>query len=178
MPFVAPMPSKFDIETICFRPIIHSNPKISEMLYLLSPLFWMYFPEPLVWYLLVWLAFIGASSNTLAESTYKKMMKYGLGIGMPLSSLGLILLYTNGWEWKYAQFIGRIPNSVATIGIAFGYIAMIMLWIKKDYATSIQQRLRAVGKVALIAYILQSVIATSILWIWFGFLWSVSRLGR
>jgi len=104
----------------------------------------------------------GVFSNALTKSFYKKLMIYGLGIGLPLSMIGLFFNYSFDWDWKYIQFLGRSPNSIATPLIAFGYIGIIMLWIRKGIFRNLQEKLRTIGKTALTAYLIQTVIATFI----------------
>jgi len=104
----------------------------------------------------------GIFSNALTKSFYKKMMFYGLGIGLPLSMIGLFFNYSFDWDWKYTQFLGRSPNNIATPLIAFGYIGIIMLWIGKGKFINLQEKLRTIGKIALTAYLIQTVIATFI----------------
>ena len=100
--------------------------------------------------------------NSSRSSFYKKILIYGFGIGLPLSMMGLYLNYYFDWNWKYLQFFGRSPNNIATPFIAFGYIGLIMLWIQKGSFRNLQADLKSIGKTALTAYLLQTVIATFI----------------
>ena len=104
----------------------------------------------------------GVFSNTLTKSFYKKLVIYGFGIGLPLSMIGLFYTYQFDWDWKYIQFLGRSPNNIATPLIAFGYIGIIMLWIRKGSFINLQEKLRTIGKTALTAYLIQTVISTFI----------------
>jgi len=104
----------------------------------------------------------GVFSNTLTKACYKKLVIYGFGIGLPLSMIGLFFNYSFDWDWQYIQFLGRSPNNIATPLIAFGYIGIIMLWIGKGSFINLQEKLRTIGKTALTAYLLQTVIATFI----------------
>ena len=104
----------------------------------------------------------GVFSNTLTKSFYRKLLIYGFGIGLPLSMAGLFLNYSYDWNWKYIQFLGRTPNNIATPLIAFGYIGLIMLWIRKGSLINLQEKLKSIGKTALSAYLIQTVIATFI----------------
>ena len=104
----------------------------------------------------------GVFSNALTKSFYNKLIIYGLGIGLPVSIIGLFFNYSFDWNWKYIQFLGRSPNNLATPLIAFGYIGIIMLWIRKGSFINLQEKLRTIGKTALTAYLIQTVIATFI----------------
>ena len=121
----------------------------------------------------------GIFSNTREISLYKKMMRIGLGVGVPLSIIGLVLSYSFDWHWKYAHFLGRIPNTIATPFTAFGYVALIMLWTRSEFAKALQDKLSAVGKTALTAYLLQSLVATFIFYgFGLGLFGYVNRIGQ
>ncbi len=90
--------------------------------------------------------------------------------------MGLFFNYYFDWHWEYLQFFGRTPNHLATPCIAFGYISLVMLWIRKDNFKNIQKDLRAIGKTALTAYLIQTIIATFIFYgIGLGLFGYVSR---
>ena len=108
----------------------------------------------------------GIFSNSLQKSFYQRLIKYGFGIGFPLSAGGLALAYHYNWDWHYMQFIGRAPNHIATPFIAFGYIGIVMLCIKNEIALKLQERLKSIGKTALTGYLVQSFLAT---YIFYGF---------
>ena len=119
----------------------------------------------------------GVFNNTFSKSFYKKLLIYGFGIGFPLSMMGLYLNYYFDWNWKYLQFFGRSPNNIATPFIAFGYIGLIMLWIQKGSFRNLQSDFKSIGKTALTAYLLQTVIATFIFYgIGLGLFGYVNRL--
>ena len=119
----------------------------------------------------------GVFSNTLTKTFYKKLVIYGFGIGLPLSMIGLFYTYLYDWDWKYIQFLGRSPNNIATPLIAFGYIGVIMIWIQEDKFKSLQEKLRAIGKSALTAYLIQTLISTFIFYgIGLGLFGYVNRL--
>ena len=108
----------------------------------------------------------GIFSNSLSKSFYRSLIKYGFGIGFPLSLGGLVLAYFYNWDWHYMQFTGRALNHIATPFIAFGYIGLVMLFIKNAVALKLQDRLKSIGKTALTCYLLQSILAT---YIFYGF---------
>ena len=108
----------------------------------------------------------GVFSNARSEAFYKKLIIYGLGIGLTLSLIGLYLTYYFDWHWKYVQFLARSPNHIATPFIAFGYIGLIMIWIRKGIMRNFQNRLSAIGRTALTSYLIQTILAT---FIFYGF---------
>ncbi len=97
---------------------------------------------------------------------YKRMLLFGFLIGIPLASIGLYLYYANNWDAAYALFLGRIPNHLATPFIACAYLALVMLWSQTSIFKTLQNRLTAVGRMALSNYISQSLLAT---FIFYGF---------
>ncbi len=119
---------------------------------------------------------LGIFSGTVSQSFYKQLVKYGIGAGFPLALLGVFLLYYFDWDWKYGLFLSKIPNTLATPLLAFGYLGIIMLWEKTKYFSFLQNKLILVGKTALSSYLLQSVLAT---FIFYGFGWGwFAKLSR
>ena len=104
----------------------------------------------------------GIFSNSRKESFYKIMVFYGFGIGFPMSILGLGLSYFFEWNWLYSQFPDRIPNTISTPFISYGYIRYDLLWSRKEFLKSLKNRLESIGKTALTCYLIQSVISTFI----------------
>ena len=74
----------------------------------------------------------GKNLNSRKESFYKIMVFYGFGIGFPISILGLGLSYFFEWNWLYSQFPDRIPNTISTPFISYGYIGMICCGLEKN----------------------------------------------
>ena len=90
--------------------------------------------------------------------------------------MGLFFNYYFDWNWEYLQFFGRTPNHLATPCIAFGYISLVMLCIRKSNLKNAQKNLRAIGKTALTGYLIQTIIATFIFYgIGLGLFGYVSR---
>ena len=114
--------------------------------------------------MLVGMAFYSWGILTAKRSPefYKKMAWVGFGVGLPMAILSLLLYSLNGWGALYSWFNGRIPNHIATPFITSGYIALIMLWSQSKFAINLQNRLAAVGRMALTNYISQSIIGTTI----------------
>ncbi len=79
-------------------------------------------------------------SGLRKESFYKKMVFYGFEVSLPISVLGLSLSYFFEWNWMYSQFLGRIPNTIATPFIFAGYISLIILWSRKEFLKIIKKK--------------------------------------
>ena len=91
---------------------------------------------------------------------------------MPLSILGVAIHLANDWSPDVA-LVGAIPNILATVPMAIGYIALITLWNQRD-DTRLHERVRAVGRMALTNYLTQTIMGLTIL----GAVIGVGELGR
>jgi len=92
---------------------------------------------------------------------YRCMAGIGFGVGLPLSVLGVVIHMTNDWSGD-VSLIGAVPNIVATIPMALGYIAVITLWNQRS-TTRLHERFRAVGRMALTNYLTQTIIGLLVL---------------
>ncbi len=92
---------------------------------------------------------------------YRKMARIGFGIGLPLSILGVIIHSVNGWSGDVA-LIGAVPNVLATLPLALGYLAVIALWNQRP-ETRWHERIRAVGRMALTNYLTQTLLGLLVL---------------
>ncbi len=92
---------------------------------------------------------------------YRRMARLGFGIGLPLSILGVVIHSVSGWSGEVA-LIGAVPNIVATIPLALGYVAVITLWNQRP-ETRWHRRFRAVGRMALTNYLTQTAMGLLVL---------------
>ncbi len=92
---------------------------------------------------------------------YRRMARIGLGVGVPLSVLGVAIHITNDWDPDVA-LIGAVPNILATVPMALGYIALITLWNQRP-DTRLHERFRAVGRMALTNYLTQTILGLLVL---------------
>lgn len=92
---------------------------------------------------------------------YRRMTRYGLGIGLPLAALGVALQAANGFSPTIAV-IGEVSNTIATIPATLGYLGLITLWNRRP-DSRLCRRLRAVGRMALTNYLTQTVIGIVVL---------------
>lgn len=103
---------------------------------------------------------------------YRRMAKYGFGLGLPLSILGVAIHIAGDWSGDVA-LVGAVPNIVATVPLALGYVAAISLWNQRP-DTRWHERFRAVGRMALTNYLTQTVLGLLVL----GRLFDAGSLGR
>lgn len=87
---------------------------------------------------------------------YRRLAWIGFGLGIPLTLYGLETTLYHEWDWEFAMFLGQIPNHLATLPIACGYIALIMLWVKSDRGKDLRTWFSNVGRVALTCYLGQT----------------------
>lgn len=92
---------------------------------------------------------------------YRRMAQIGFGIGLPLSILGVVIHIANDWSSDVA-LIGAVPNILATVPMALGYIAIITLWNQRP-DTRLHERFRAVGRMALTNYLTQTILGLLVL---------------
>jgi uncharacterized protein len=94
---------------------------------------------------------------------YRNMAIYGLLIGLPIATAGVIWQSANDWSPAIA-LIGEAPNTIATIPVAFGYLGLITLWTKRmaTRPSMPAERLQAVGRIALTNYLAQTVIGVTL----------------
>ena len=92
---------------------------------------------------------------------YRRMARLGFGVGLPLSVLGVVIHSVNDWSGDVA-LVGAVPNILATIPFALGYVAVIALWNQRP-ETRWHARFRAVGRMALTNYLTQTMIGLLVL---------------
>lgn len=103
---------------------------------------------------------------------YRRLAAISFGIGLPLSILGVVIHSVNDWSGDVA-LIGAVPNILATVPMALGYIGVITLWNQRR-DTWVHERFRAVGRMALTNYLTQTMMGLLVLDVWIG----VGELGR
>ena len=103
----------------------------------------------------------GILSGERPRAFYAKLMVWGFGVGLPIAAVGVAIQLVGGFSPSLA-LIGEIPNTLATIPVVLGYIGIISLWnMRPD--TEIHIRIRAVGRMALTNYLMQTVLGIVIL---------------
>lgn len=112
---------------------------------------------------------LGVLDGARSPGFYRKMALIGLGAGLPLSALGLAIVASSGFSAEVA-LAGSAPNTVATIPVVLGYVALITLWNGRagESSDSRQQdglrlRVRAAGRMALTNYLTQTALGLIVL---------------
>ncbi len=131
--------------------------------------------------MLIGMAFYKLDILTAKRSVqfYKKGMVWGWLLGFPLVIFGVWQNFQSAWSYEYSMFFGGQFNYWGSLGVSFGYICAIMLFVKSDRVAWLQDRLAAVGQMAFTNYIAQSVICIVIFWGWgFGLFGQLDRLSQ
>jgi uncharacterized protein len=104
----------------------------------------------------------GFITASLKPATYRLISSAGIGLGVFITTIGMVQNLKHGFSLQYSSDIGGLFNYVGSLVSAVGYIALIMLFVKSQYFTGLKSLLTNVGKMAFTNYIMQSVLASLI----------------
>lgn len=104
----------------------------------------------------------GVMSAEKDKSFYRKLALWGFGIGITLILLGVYQNIAHDWAWDFSMFFGGQFNYWGSMGVALGYIALIMLWTQSQSGEKLKSRFAAVGRMAFTNYLTQTLICTFI----------------
>ena len=103
----------------------------------------------------------GFMDGAFSPRSYRLAAVAGLGVGLPLAAVGVIITGLNDYSREMA-FIGQIPNTIGTIPSSLGYMSLIILWNSRP-DNRLKKRLRAVGRMALTNYLMQTALGVLVL---------------
>jgi uncharacterized protein len=103
----------------------------------------------------------GVITGERSERYYRGLARFGLGIGLPLAVAGFVWVAVEDFGPDVA-LVGSIPNTVATIPMALGYLAVITLW-NGSGSGGLRVRVRATGRMALTNYLSQTALGVVVL---------------
>jgi len=114
--------------------------------------------------MLVGMAFYkwGILSAKKSKAFYQKGLVLSWTIGLPVITYGIIENFDHNWSMEYSMFYGSQFNYWGSLFMAFGYICLVMLWVKTKLFENFKIRLVAVGRMALTNYLMQSLISVFI----------------
>ena len=93
---------------------------------------------------------------------YKLIFFLGMIIGLPIIGFGIIENFNADWSLEFSMFLGWQYNYWGSIGVALGYIGLIMLIYKAELFSGLKNSLAAVGRMAFTNYLMQTIICTFI----------------
>ena len=89
------------------------------------------------------------------DAYYRRLARWGLGIGIAVTSAGMAWRVVGDWSAD-AAISGTIPTGLGTIPMALGYLAVIILWSRSGSRPV--ERVGRVGQMALTNYLTQTII--------------------
>ncbi|MBK5942520.1 hypothetical protein CCR79_01310 [Halorhodospira halophila] len=104
----------------------------------------------------------GFLTGAWSQQAYARIARYGLGIGVPLSILGIAYREWRDWELLSGFFFSTQLNQLAVPLIAAGWAALIILACQRGWLGFLHGPITAVGRTALSSYLLQSLLCTLI----------------
>ena len=115
----------------------------------------------------------GFMSGGLPARTYRLTAVAGLAVGLSLAVAGVVIVAVGDYSRDVA-FIGQVPNTVGTIPFSLGYMSLLILWNNRADGW-LKRRLRAVGRMALTNYLMQTVLGVVVLAVLLGDVDPVNR---
>ena len=103
---------------------------------------------------------LGVLSARRSPKFYRRMALVGIGTGLPVVAAGIAYNLSHGFAWEKSMFQGALFNYVGSLGVFLGYVGLVMLAVQAGWMRGFQERLAAVGRMALSNYIAQSVLCT------------------
>ncbi|MBK1728642.1 DUF418 domain-containing protein, partial [Halorhodospira halophila] len=102
----------------------------------------------------------GFLTGAWSSRAYARVVGYGLGIGVPMSIVGIAYREWRDWELLSGFFFSTQLNQLAVPFVAAGWAALIILAFQRGWLGRLHWPLTAVGRTALSGYLLQSVLCT------------------
>jgi uncharacterized protein len=120
----------------------------------------------------------GVLSASRDASFYRHLSAWGFGLGLPLVLVGVAANVALDWDLRASYFTSQ-ANYWGSLGVALGYVGVLMLLVKRRRFLGAQERVGNVGRMAFTNYLLQTVLATSLFYgHGLGLFGSVSRTGQ
>lgn len=97
-----------------------------------------------------------------SDAFYRWLALLGFGVGVPVIAVGAWWNFAVGWSWERSMFLGSQFNYWGSLIMAFGYIGLTMLAVRRGWLAAVQARLAAMGRMAFTNYIAQTLICTTV----------------
>lgn len=122
---------------------------------------------------------LGVFSAERSTAFYTRLLAVGAFVGLPVVAFGVWFKESSGWDIRSAFFGGDQFNYWASILVALGWIAAVMLVVKSGVLPRLTARLTDVGRMALSCYLLETIICTTIFYgHGLGLYGSIERTGQ
>jgi len=122
---------------------------------------------------------LGVFSAERSHAFYGRLLAVGAAVGLPVVAFGVWFKESSGWDVRSAFFGGDQFNYWASVVVALGWVAAVMLVVKGGLMPRLTDRLAAVGRMALSCYLLETIICSTIFYgHGLGLYGSVERTGQ
>ena len=101
-------------------------------------------------------------SASRSDVFYRRLALIGFGVGLLVVAAGAWWNFAAGWSWDRSMFLGSQFSYWGSLAMAFGYVGLAMLAIRRGWFAALQRRLAAAGRMAFTNYIAQTLICTAI----------------
>ena len=100
----------------------------------------------------------GILQGTRSSNFYWRLMLAGFAVGLSVNALEVNRAISDDFALLSVFAQGQVSYHIGRLGLALGYIGLLMLLIHKDFLGAWRMRLAAVGRMALTNYLMHSVI--------------------
>ncbi|MBD3337321.1 MAG: DUF418 domain-containing protein [Candidatus Eisenbacteria bacterium] len=105
---------------------------------------------------------LGVFSASRSSPFYRRCVRWGYGLGLPLTALGAWDLIRVDWSIPHSIQISSHFNYFGSLAVALGHTGLVMLVCRSRVLPALRRRLAAVGRMALSNYLLQTILCTTV----------------
>ena len=102
---------------------------------------------------------MGVMNASRTTGFYVRFMLIGFALGLAINSYEVSLVFTSGFDVASTFAFMKPTYHIGRLGIAAGYLGLVMLVCKSVWLPATRKRLAAVGRMALTNYLAHSLIA-------------------
>lgn len=101
----------------------------------------------------------GVMAAGRSRTFYVRLFLFALVPGLLIVAAGVQQNFAAGWKMDFSMFVGSAYNYVGSVGVALGYLALVMMAVAAGWGSRLQNLLAGVGRMAFSNYILMSILA-------------------